>query len=163
MFRITFNMMLHVTGDLVVGVETGNNELRIRLEKQSEKYAEYHNNLDALLGIRTINEKLPWDKLENYGLILTEANILHIDKSFDWFIVSKVENQNIFKVVGIHKSDTTKNVTYELGEKEGQPFLRILNGKRLLEKSRASSVADIVPVVTAASIIIGIVKEMSKK
>jgi len=123
MFRITFNMMLHVTGDFAVGVETGDNELRIRLKKQSEKYVEYHNNLDALLGIRTTIRNVEY----NPALTLNKNNGLVIDKKYDWYIVGKAEDKNTFKIVGIHKSDTHKIAVYLLGENEGKPFLNGIN------------------------------------
>jgi len=123
MMGLTFNMVLHVTGDLSVGVETGDNELRMRLEGQSERYAEYHNNLDSLLGIRTTIRNVAY----NQALTLNKNNGLVIDKKYDWYITDKVGDKNIFKVVGIYKSDANKVVVYLLGENEGKPFLNKLN------------------------------------
>jgi hypothetical protein len=106
-----------------------------KLEKLSQKYSVYINNLDALLGIKTTKGGLT---IGITGLQLTKDNRLHIDSSYHWFIVDKAEDRNVFKVVGVHKTEPSKNVVYLLGEDSGNPFLT---------KTASSYIEDSKPVV----------------
>jgi len=140
-------------GDVGSGSSVKKVSVTLDFEKASEKFKEFHNNLDELLGIHTINVDYTNDVgLELYG------NELRIDNKYDWFIVDKVEGEDIFKVVGVHKFQKQHKITYMLGKKGEIPFLRKVDGRL-----RTNSVEDILPVVVAASIVTETVKEMSKK
>lgn len=91
-----------------------------RLKKQSSNFGEYINNLDAILGLVTIN-KVEVDK----PLYLGTNRELYISQDFDWYIVDKHPEKLFFKIVGLHKNDANKNVVYLLGKnkKNNSPYL----------------------------------------
>ncbi len=95
--------------------EEAKKELRTKLEVASQKYSQYINNLDKLLGIKTVNGGLSWERPDDYRLVLY-YNVLHIDKCYDWFIVDKAEDKNVFKVVGLHKNDDTKKADFMISK-----------------------------------------------
>lgn len=94
-------------------------ELILRFEKSSRAWNEYLNNLDELLGIRTVSTK------ENSGFGLSlQGSELQIDEGYHWFMADKAQAQDVFKIVGLHKKEAEKNRVYLLGKNsEGQPFL----------------------------------------
>jgi hypothetical protein len=96
-----------------------------KLETASQAFKEYHNNLDSLLGIHT----LPMDKCIDHpytsALILTRFNQLYISQRYDWYIVDKHPGLDMFKVVGLNKTNTKLNKVYILGRTdEGDLLLR---------------------------------------
>lgn len=98
-------------------------ELILRIEKSSQKWAEYTNNLDGVLGIRTINMFAITNDMD--GLDLHRDKDLLIHPRYDWYIADKMPDQAIFKIVGLHKKDASKNLVYLLGKNKelGEPFL----------------------------------------
>jgi len=102
-----------------IAVQKNSRELVARIEEASQKWGQYLNNLDELLGIKTINS------YGTAGLYLSSAKELCIGQDYDWYITDKHPEQEIFKVVGLHKKDVSKNLVYLLGknEKTEQPFL----------------------------------------
>jgi hypothetical protein len=111
-------------------VTTKREKLIERLEEYSQQFEQYHNNLDELLGIKTRIVLARWDKgiLDDNSLVLKDG-VLEISKYYDWYIIDKHPILNIFKIVGIDKSENDDNVAYLLGEKENKPFLNKLDSK----------------------------------
>lgn len=103
----------------------------LRIEKSSKNWSQYLNNLDSLLGIKTINDVSAGSE---YGLSLNKERELYIHPSYDWYVVDKYPDKDIFKVVGLHKEDANLNRVYLLGidEKKNKPFLAEVPA-RLLE------------------------------
>jgi hypothetical protein len=120
----------------------------LKVQKQSDKFREYHNNIDELLGIKTTMEVY----YESEYLKL-KKNVLHINsKNHDWYITDKHEDKLIFKVVGLHKKDESKNTGYLLGKEDSSPFLYKLNNKyidsqgdieQIFEKCKQNALAGI--------------------
>jgi hypothetical protein len=101
--------------------------LVINIEQHSKNLSQYTNNLDTLLGIKTVNQ--PSVK----GLELTKSNELLIGGVYDWYLYEKHPAMDVFKVAGLRKG-SSKPLVYMLGQKEGTPFLakapvELLNGK----------------------------------
>ena len=96
--------------------------LIVRVERQSKSLGleQYISNLDAYLGIRTVEIG---NQGTEFGLCLTEDNTLQIDPLYDWYLVNKETDRDMFKVVGLHKEDKTKNRAYILGAKVDGPCL----------------------------------------
>jgi hypothetical protein len=109
-------------------INKNRNWLLSSLELKSREFEKYHNNLDELLKIHTIN--VPYDCKDEIGLELFH-NELRINDNYDWFIVDKHPEFNIFKVVGIHKKDGKLNCVYLLGNKDNNPFLFKLDNKHI--------------------------------
>jgi hypothetical protein len=100
-------------------------ELILQIEKASQQWGEYINNLDALLGLETINSGSLVSNLE-----LGQDRVLRInDHDYDWYITYKRPAQDMFKVVGLHKKDASKNLVYLLGKngQTEQPYLIALS------------------------------------
>jgi len=103
-----------------------------RYFNKSQSFKEYWNNLDELLGITTVVEKdTTMGNAREYGLRLWENGKLSICDNYDWFIMDKHPEFNIFKVVGIHKKDGKLNCVYLLGNKDNNPFLFKLDNKHI--------------------------------
>lgn len=104
-------------------------ELILRIEKSSQKWAEYHNNLEGLLGIKTVD--YTGDGI--IGLDLDVHGMLYISRGYDWYIADKMPDEDIFKIVGLHKKDASKNLVYLLGKNKetGQPFLTSISSAHL--------------------------------
>ena len=93
-----------------IGMSRNSKEIVLRLEKSSEKFSQYINNLDELLGIKTKElTSVPG------GLRLDTWGSLWIDTEYDWYISDKYPTETIFKVVGLHRDDSLKNLVYLLG------------------------------------------------
>jgi membrane protein implicated in regulation of membrane protease activity len=91
------------------------------IEKASTNLGKYMNNLDSLLGVKTIIDKKPRSE---YGLSLNEVNELYIHPDYEWYLVDKHSTMDMFKVVGLHKENKDKNVAFVLGKKQdGKPYL----------------------------------------
>jgi hypothetical protein len=105
--------------NVTVKIEKNKKSLVLRIEKASNKLEQYFNNLDGILGIKTV--------IDNgvNGLFLNGArNFLQIcEKDYDWYIADKHPDMNIFKVVGLHKEDRTNNLVYILGNNGEKPYL----------------------------------------
>jgi len=97
-------------------------EVILRIEKKSKKWSPYINNLDDLLGIKTINDLKAGSE---YGLSLNEERELYIHPSYDWYVADKHPDKDIFKIVGLHKEDANFNKVYLLGvnKESNVPFL----------------------------------------
>jgi hypothetical protein len=113
-------------GSLALHIQRNSKELVLRMEKSSEELPQYLNNLDYLLCIDTV-ESTP-NALD--GLSLDDANTLFINPNYDWYLTEKHLDKDIFKVVGLHKEDDTKNKVYLLGKDRdsGVPFLASVPG-----------------------------------
>lgn len=158
-------------------------DLTLRVEKASGNLPQYVNNLDNLLGIRTCNRTQPRN---GKALRLTDRGVLLISQDYDWYLTAKHPDQDVFKVVGLHKDDDAKNKVYLLGKNvdSGSPFLTPISSIYLegdLEEcalwaerkglvaltdesnyTAISAVTSIVPIVFAAVIILGAVNWISK-
>ncbi len=109
-------------------------ELASLLETKSKEFSNYTNNLDALLGVKTkVRENR--DVVDENSLLLTESNVLEISKYYDWYIVDKSLDIDIFKVVGLAKETEDKNVVFLLGRTGDKSFLTKLPDGYLLGKS----------------------------
>jgi len=111
-------------------------ELILRIEKASQKWSEYHNNLDVLLGVTTFANWPLNIESRGKGLELSKLPFVHslfIHNEYDWYISDKMIDQDIFKVVGLHKKDASKNLVYLLGKNKetGQPFLTPISSPHL--------------------------------
>jgi hypothetical protein len=97
-------------------------EVILRVERASKKWSPYINNLDALLGIKTINDIKAGDE---YGLSLNAERELYIHPTYDWYVADKHPDKDIFMVVGLHKEDASLNRVYLLGVSQvnNLPFL----------------------------------------
>lgn len=85
------------------------------VERASESLEPYINNLDELLGIKTIIDNTDSNIALSFSALTNE---LHInDEEWDWYLTAKQPNENIFKVIGLHKEDASKNVVYVLGKR----------------------------------------------
>jgi len=80
---------------------------------------QYINNLDNTLGIRTLNMNDAGYLIPHAPLELGSNNNLQYlminDKDYDWYITAKQQNDNVFKIIGLHKTDKENNVVYILG------------------------------------------------
>ena len=85
-------------------------EVILRIENSSKNWKQYINNLDDLLGIKT----MVGDSIPN-GLLLNADKELWIDSAYHWYIADKYPDQDIFKVVGLSKEDASENKVYILG------------------------------------------------
>ncbi len=87
------------------------------LINKSSQYEKFINNLDDVLGVKTVtyynnsNEKIPLHLDSNKELYIDDQN-------YDWYIVDKHPTQTMFKVIGLHKGDASKNVVYIIGANE---------------------------------------------
>lgn len=161
-------LFIHSELGFGIGAETeveAKSQVADSLLAQSQGWREYHNNLDELLGMKTIAV----DYKNRVGLELYE-NELRIDTNYDWFIVDKHSEKNIFKVVGLHKVNHREQVAYLLGEEGGKLFLSAVDKPFLgqsidtilcKEYTGASSINDAVAVVASATIIAGVLKSMA--
>ena len=92
----------------------------LSLLEQSKRLEIYLNNLDLVLGVSTV-KSTTYSNEE--GLYLDNNNNLMVDtKNYQWIVLDKHPNQNIFKVVGLHDNDSTKNKAFILGNLD-KPFL----------------------------------------
>jgi uncharacterized membrane protein len=93
--------------------------LVITIERASKNLSQYINNLDEILGIKTIIDNKYGSE---YGLSLSDGNLYICggDDIWDWYITDKHPTMDIFKVVGLHKKDVTKNLLYVLGRNSEQ-------------------------------------------
>lgn len=88
--------------------------LVVSIKKASSNWTKYTNNLDELLGIKTVVAS-EYNNVE--GLLLNKDKQLFINEdNYDWYITDKNPNQDMFKVVGLHKEDSTQNKVYLLGK-----------------------------------------------
>jgi len=129
----------------------------LRIEKSSKQWESYLNNLDELLGIKTV--KNDCDDRHMLGLMLERVsgeNLLRIDdKSYDWYIADKASDQDMFKVVGLHKKDTSKNLVYLLGKNEKGPYLVKLPNEYLESKVEWNSKLVTEPIGEAIGVLAG--------
>ena len=119
----------HTTGEdkeekteksITVTIKTNSIKVISLVMKASNELEPYINNLDELLGIKTF--------VQGFDGLSLIGNNLYIPKSteqggeFDWYITAKQKDADVFKVVGLNKTDSSKNVVYALGN-NGTPFL----------------------------------------
>jgi len=81
------------------------------VEKASAVLLQYQNDLDHILGINTMI-----DDHKYFGLDLTGNTLAINDTDYDWYITAKQPDENVFKVVGLNKTDASNNVVYVLGK-----------------------------------------------
>lgn len=111
------------TREVTIKTYRNKRSLVSRLKKASNDLSDYMNNLDTILGIRTLVANT------QHGLMLTKNNELLIEKDteqggvWDWYLVDKAEDQLMFKVVGLNREDASKNVVFVLGTNNNQPYL----------------------------------------
>lgn len=106
--------------EVTARMETNSKSLIARLGRASDRLGEYINNLDTILSIKTVNDL----NGRGYGLSLTDGklNICGGDSIWDWYLVDKHPELPMFKIVGLHKTDASKNLVYVLGKGE-EPYL----------------------------------------
>jgi hypothetical protein len=96
----------------------------VSIKEASNGLSQYINNLDELLNIKTIED---YKFATEYGLNMIGNNLLICggDTIWDWYITEKHPDMDVFKVVGLHKRDASKNVLYLLGKNSetNAPFL----------------------------------------
>ena len=99
--------------------------LALELEKQSSSLLDYLNNLDTILGIKTLNDN------KSKGLILVD-NTLHVQDDFgSWYIVDKHPTEALFKIVGVSDHGPNQNLVYILGRRQNHTFLLKIDNKYL--------------------------------
>ncbi len=110
-------------------MSTPNTIKKLAVAKNSGKLSQYYNNLDELLGVKTVVDSSE----KTLGLKLRKDNTLLIDDRFDWYIYDKDPNTPVFTVVGtyhdwkspadwkVHVPD--KVLVYKLGRNDKGPFL----------------------------------------
>ena len=110
--------------EIEVSVTGNSKKFIISIKRASEKLEPYINNLDTILGITT-QETTSTQKaaleLKNQKLFMsppTEKNGV-----YDWYLTDKLVDQDIFKVVGLHKNDASLNKVYLLGKEQDKTFL----------------------------------------
>ncbi len=93
-------------------------EFIFRIETESKKYQKFIQNLDELLGITSVSIEKP-----SKPLVLIADDVgdkkeyqLNISEEFDWYIADKHPDLYMFKVVGLHKKDNSKNSVYIIGK-----------------------------------------------
>lgn len=87
--------------------------LIVSIKRASSSWTQYTNNLDELLGIKTV---VASENNAVEALLLNSDRQLFInEKDYDWYITDKNPNQDMFKVVGLHKEDSAQNKVYLLG------------------------------------------------
>ena len=102
-----------------VKIERNGKKLILLLTTASKSIGEYINNLDTVLGVKTVNTNS-----HTFGEALSlRGNILRIDNSYDWYLADKHPDMIMFKIVGLHKEDASKNVVYVVGNNNGEPYL----------------------------------------
>lgn len=97
--------------------------LIIRITKASKNWSQYINNLDELLGIKTIVASE--DNMVAGFLLDKDGKLFINEENYDWYLTDKNPTQDMFKVVGLHKEDSNKNLVYLLGRNGGidTPYL----------------------------------------
>ena len=103
-------------------------DLVARIRLASQNLSQYINNLDDLLGIKTIIDS---DYGAEYGLSLTDGELYICggDDIWDWYIVDKHPDKVMFKVVGFNRNDKSQ-VAYIIGNEDGKPYLDKLSDVR---------------------------------
>lgn len=98
-------------------------EFVLKIETSSRKYAKFVQNLDKLLGVKSMQTSNADRPLELF------EDTLKISDEYDWFITDKLDGKYIFKVIGLHKKDTSENVACLLGidEENNKPKLVQIN------------------------------------
>jgi hypothetical protein len=105
---------------ITVTIKTNSQKVISLVMKASNELEPYVNNLDELLGIKTF--------VQGFDGLSLIGNNLYIPKGteqggeYDWYITAKQKDADVFKVVGLNKTDSSKNVVYALGN-NGTPFL----------------------------------------
>ena len=84
------------------------------VEKASAILLQYQNDLEGILGIKTAV-----DNHKYFGLDLTGNTLAINEEDYDWYITAKQKDENVFKVVGLNKTDASNNVVYVLGSRKG--------------------------------------------
>lgn len=99
-------------------------EFVLRIETSSKKYQKFVQNLDELFHLTSITVERPDKALQLRSADNGEHELI-ISEEYDWYIADKHPSEYMFKVVGLHKKDSEKNVVYVLGlNKElDKPFL----------------------------------------
>ena len=115
------------TKEVKIKIQRNSRRLVSRLNKASSSLGEYINNLDVILGIKTV---LVETNSRACGLYLSkEKKELDIEPDttkggvWDWYLVDRNPDATMFKVVGLHKEDASNNVVYVLGTTNKTPYL----------------------------------------
>lgn len=101
---------------ITVTIKTNSIKVISLVMKASYELEPYINNLDELLGIKTF--------VQGFDGLSLIGNNLYIPKGteqggeYDWYITAKQKDADIFKIVGLNKTDASKNVVYTLGINE---------------------------------------------
>jgi uncharacterized membrane protein len=98
----------------VKAIVKNSKEFILRIDASSKKYSKYIQNLDELLGVET-KEVSDADSPLNLVFNLDNRRELSVSKEYDWYIADKHPELYMFKVVGLHKKDSDKNVVYIIG------------------------------------------------
>lgn len=113
----------------VASIIKNSKEFILRIESTSNKYKKYIQNLDELLGVTTVTISNPEKPLaliiDNFPDNNGKKNQLNISDQYDWYIADKHPDLYMFKVVGLHKKDSSKNVVYIIGKDDDNdaPYL----------------------------------------
>lgn len=102
-------------------------EFILRIESESSKYKKFIQNLDELLDVTTVTIEKPNEPLtliyDTYPDIKGRKNQLNISEEYDWYVVDKHPEFYMFKVVGLHKSNSEKNTAYILGVESDKAYI----------------------------------------
>lgn len=102
--------------EILAKVERNSKKFILKIELASNSNKNYFNNIGNLLGITTIDDI---KDTSSYGLYIVD-NTLYISQMFDWYItdkdVNRYPNYLSFKVVGLHKKDATKNISFVISK-----------------------------------------------
>ncbi len=103
------------------------------IEELSSKMESYNNNLDKLLNIKTRNtcrDRIKWNgdcrilfcagckykESETKELRLEKNELIINNQNFDWYIIKKVEELDLFIIIGLLKNDSRICTVYRLGK-----------------------------------------------
>jgi hypothetical protein len=119
---------------LEVKIEKNGRKIILMLTKSASSLGGYINNLDTILGIKTVNNNERTTAL--HPLILQDNNLYINTYLYDWYLVDKHPDMPMFKVVGLHKTDASENVVYVVGNNDGEPYLFQVPNKYIEEQSQ---------------------------
>ena len=126
--------------EIRIKIQRNSKSLINRLQRASLDLSIYINNLDTILGIKTVAVRS--NKYCDGIYLNKENNELEIcfDTAkggvWDWYLVDRNIDATMFKVVGLHKEDANKNVVYALGNNKEKPFLIKVPNEHIEEKTR---------------------------
>ena len=117
-----------------IKIEKNGRKLILMLTQASNTIGEFINNLDMVLGVKTINDNKRTSSI--HPLVLHDKDLYINNYAYDWYLVDKHPDEPMFKVIGLHKQDAGKNVVYIVGNNGTNPYLFQVPNKYIEDQSQ---------------------------